>query len=274
MAGKPRNNITAMTDHSFARLGWQTHDRDERILTWAKACLPVARKAVADPANAQWLRCGGTWFAGVRLLETDADGGVDGRTRLAGAAVDHCRAAMSPGGWDWGPVQVSICYPGYPRPMEGESEAGFRYRQRRDAAHVDGLLPEGANRRRHLREVHGVLLGIPLTQSDHGASPFVVWEGSHDIMRRAFADAFHNIDPRDWGDVDVTEIYHAARREAFETCRRVEITARPGEAYVVHRLALHGVAPWHDGAPAGPDGRMIAYLRPELPETGDWLALP
>ena len=74
--------------------------------------------------------------------------------------------------------------------------------------------------------------------------------------------------------MDVTEIYHAARREAFETCRRVEITARPGEAYVVHRLALHGVAPWRDGTPAGPDGRMIAYLRPELPETGDWLALP
>ena len=33
---------------------------------------PAARAAVSDPANAGWLRCGGTWFAGVDVLANDA----------------------------------------------------------------------------------------------------------------------------------------------------------------------------------------------------------
>ncbi|WP_322866263.1 hypothetical protein U5922_008695 [Aquicoccus sp. G2-2] len=68
---------------------------------------------------------------------------------------------------------------------------------------------------------------------------------------------------RNWGTVDVTRAYKVARREVFETCRRVELVAGPGEAYVLHRLALHGVAPW-SGAATG-DGRMVAYFRPEMP---------
>jgi len=48
----------------------------------------------------------------------------------------------------------------------------------------------------------------------------------------------------------------------------------PGEAYLVHRFALHGVAPWDEDAKAGPDGRMIAYFRPELPDRGLWLNAP
>ena len=69
----------------------------------------------------------------------------------------------------------------------------------------------------------------------------------------------------------MTEIYQATRREIFETCERVEVHCRPGQAYVVHRLALHGVAPWADGAEAGPDGRMIVYFRPEIGGPQDWL---
>ena len=58
----------------------------------------------------------------------------------------------------------------------------------------------------------------------------------------------------------------------FETCRRVTVPAQPGEAYLVHRLALHGVAPWEDGAEAPEEGRMIVYFRPEFPAGGrDWL---
>ena len=39
----------------------------------------------------------------------------------------------------WDPAQVSVCYPGYPMPREEESKAAFKYRLKRDAAHVDGF---------------------------------------------------------------------------------------------------------------------------------------
>ncbi len=74
--------------------------------------------------------------------------------------------------------------------------------------------------------------------------------------------------------MDVTEAYHAARREVFETCARVVVHARPGEAYLIHRLALHGVAPWRAGAKAPPEGRMIAYFRPEIGSPADWIEAP
>jgi hypothetical protein len=95
-------------------------------------------------------------------------------------------------------------------------------------------------------------------------------------MRRAFAEALSGIDPRDWPQVDLTETYQAARRAAFETCRRVPLAAPPGAAMLIHRMTLHGVAPWADGAEAPPEGRMIAYFRPEFPDPAraDWLTAP
>jgi len=158
--------------------------------------------------------------------------------------------------------------------MPGESAARARYRLERDAAHVDGLLREGPEQRRHLREHHGFILGIPMVDFDPGAAPFVVWEGSHEIMRDAFAARFAGIDPRHWGEQDITEAYHAAREAAFARCRRVEIHARPGEAFLAHRLVLHGMAPWAAGAAAGADGRMICYFRPDPFGPREWLHDP
>ena len=174
----------------------------------------------------------------------------------------------------WEPAQVSVCYPGYPRASDNESETAFRYRARRDAAHVDGLIPEGADRRRHLREIHGFVLGIPMVETSADASPLVVWNGSHNIIRAAFAELFEGLPSEAWGDVDATEVYQSTRRRIFEICERVAVTARPGEAYLIHRLALHGVAPWADGAEAGADGRMIVYFRPEVGGPQDWLNAP
>jgi hypothetical protein len=71
---------------------------------------------------------------------------------------------------------------------------------------------------------------------------------------------------------DITEAYHRARREVFATCPRVVLAARPGEALLVHRLALHGISPWVAGAKAPARGRIIAYFRPCLASIGDWLA--
>jgi hypothetical protein len=171
--------------------------------------------------------------------------------------------------------QVSVTWPGYPRPRKGESEAAFRYRLKRDAAHVDGLLAVGEARRRMLRERHAYILGLPLTECDAGASPLVVWEGSHHVMREAFAQALGGRDDAEWREIDLTDAYHAARRTVFETCPRIEVSARPGEAYLVHRHALHGVAPWASGARAPEAGRMIAYFRPEFRAgTREWLELP
>lgn len=244
------------------RRGWARFPADPATLAWARAAAEAGAQALEDPALAHWYDCENTWFVGVDALPNRADGSVGG-VALQGPAID----ALSP----LPPLhraQLSVIFPGYPRPRQGETEAAFRYRLNRDAAHVDGLLAEGEGRRRHLREPHAWILGLPLSHSAPGAAPLVVWEGSHRIMARAFARAFAGHDPEDWGRIDVTDIYHEARREVFQTCPRVTLHARPGEAYVLHRLALHGVAPWT--APDGPP-RMIAYFRPLLDDPKDWL---
>ncbi|MDJ0825417.1 MAG: hypothetical protein QNJ16_07935 [Rhodobacter sp.] len=256
------------------RRGWVRFEHDTELAAWVTAAGPAAHRAVADPANSDWLRCRSTWFAGVNVLPNDATGAVAGSGPLRGAAVDAIRRLGLPADrWDRG--QVSVIYPGYPQPRAGEPEAAFRFRRDRDAAHVDGLLPVGPLRRRLLREPHAFVLGLPVTEAGPGASPMVVWEGSHEVMRQAFRTALSGRPAEDWPQVDLTDAYHAARRHVFENCKRTVVHARPGEAYLVHRLALHGVSPWQPGAAAPEAGRMIVYFRPELsgPIT-DWLARP
>jgi hypothetical protein len=250
--------------------GWCRFPDDPVLTRWVDAALPVATKLAADPNNIRdWLRCGGTWFAGVNSLPNDADGRVGAGPALSGQAVDAAVGLCGPQSWDR--AQISVIYPGYPRAMEGETAAAFRFRRDRDAAHVDGLLPIGPERRRHMQEPHAFVLGIPLVATSRGASPMVVWEGSHARVRAAFRAALLGVAAQDWGRVDLTDTYHRVRRDCFEHCPRVEVHARPGEAYLIHRLCLHGVAPWQKGAEAPPQGRMIAYFRPELSDPADWL---
>ncbi len=125
-------------------------------------------------------------------------------------------------------------------------------------------------RRRKLLERHAYILGIPLNDAPDDAAPFVIWEGGHEIMRAGLQARLRDIPPEHWADEDVTDAYQVARREVFETCERTVIHANPGEAYLIHRLALHGVAPW----PKGQGRRAIAYFRPELASgagSADWL---
>jgi hypothetical protein len=164
-------------------------------------------------------------------------------------------------------------YPGYPQRSVEETEAAFGFRLRRDAAHLDGLLPVGAARRRMVREPHAWILGIALNDCGAGASPLVVWEGSHVVLRSALREAFAGHPVEDWSDVDVTDAYQAARARVFETCRRVEVPQRVGEAVLLHRLMLHGVAPWVEGAEAPEEGRVIAYFRPVLGSVAAWIAV-
>ena len=265
-----------MSNHArqFFTRGWCRFERDARLSAWVEAALPAAQRTRVDPEFQQWLRYQGTWFAGVNALANHADGAVDDSGPLRCNAVDFIAAELGLAGFDWDRAQVSICYPGYPQPMAGESEARAQFRRQRDAAHVDGLLREGEPQRRFLREHHGFILGIPMVEFDAGASPFVVWEGSQEIIRSAFAERFAHIDPALWGKEDVTETYQAARQRAFDECRRVEIHARPGEAFLAHRLIVHGMAPWRDGAAAAACGRMICYFRPAPFGAREWLHNP
>jgi len=269
----------ALKKYEFFVRGWCQFESDPYLLKWIESALPVARAKVLEPDNAKWLRCGDTWFAGVNILPNASDGSVDCGPALGGDAVDFIAQVLglSAGrlsGFDWDKAQVSICYPGYPQRMAIEIEAAFKFRRDRDAAHVDGLLPEGPNRRRFLREWHCFILAIPMLDYDTDASPFVIWEGSHEVVREAFQLLFQNRSPDDWSLIDVTEGYHAVRRKIFETCRRVEIVAKPGESYLVHRLALHGVGPWNAEQNSACKERMICYFRPESGAIEHWLNKP
>lgn len=252
----------------FSAKGWVKFTHDPEVERWAEAANKAANAALVDPALAHWHQCGGTWFVGVDALPNDASGAVGG-VPLGLSISDKVKALA--GTWPaMHRAQLSVIYEGYPKPREGESEAGFRYRLNRDAAHVDGVLGLGHPKRRFVKEPHAFILGIPLNDGPPEAAPMVVWEGSHLIMQRAFAAAFQGMAPQGWSNVDVTEIYVAARREVFETCPRVVVHARLGEAYLVHPLALHGVAPW--GGPAVALGRRIAYFRPQVADVADWIA--
>ncbi len=247
--------IQAFLDQGFVRL-----PPDPALVDWIAVAAQSGQGALADPRFADQHACEGTWFVGVDALANDATGAVDPATPLMGQAVDLITAlygAIPP----LHPAQLSTVFPGYPAPRHGESAAAFRYRQRRDAAHVDGVLALGVDRRRFLHECHAFILGLPLTEAPTAAAPLVVWEGSHHIMRDAFAKAFYGTTPEQAPDLDITDIYQAARRRVFETCERVELPAAPGQALLVHRMTLHGVAPWTTTQPVGPMGRMVGCYR-------------
>lgn len=260
---------------TFFRKGWIAFPPEEGVAAWVRAAAPEAARLAADPdLRARWLRCGGTWFVGVDALGADATGAVAGGPPLLCRALDLVETALGLGRPALDAGQASVCFPGYPKQDEGESDPAFRYRLKRDAAHVDGLLPVGPERRRMAVERHGFLLGVPLAGTAPGASPLVVWEGSHEVIRRHLAGALADVPPARWAETDVTEAYHAARRECFATLPRVAVAPEPGGSCLLHRLVLHGVAPWT--APDGPP-RSVAYFRPEPPrpvESDWWLADP
>ena len=266
--------VTLLDDNAakaFHEKGWCRFSADPVLANWVRRSLPDARRAAAARENARWLRCDNTWFVGVNTLPNDSEGAIDKGPALAGAAVEFVRSFPGLSEISWDRAQISICYPGYPGRMDTETETAHRYRIKRDAAHVDGLLAEGADRRRRLREHHAFILGVPMTRTDPGASPFVVWEGSVEIVRAWLHDAFAGVDPESWCHIDITDSYHAARRKVFERCRRIEIYAEPGEAYLVHRLALHGIAPWRSSNKGYPEGRMVCYFRPDARDPQRWL---
>ena len=241
--------------------GWQLIDHHPAIARWAAAAHDLALKTLAT-RNEPW-RCGGTWLVGVDALPNDPSGAVPGAA-FPWAALPLAAEPLHR-------AQLSVIKPGYPQPSEAESAAGFKYRQSRDAAHLDGLLlqPNGA---RIMQEPHHWIVGLPLNTSE--ASPLVVWDGSHIIMRVALEKALAPYALADWGSVDLNPAYQAARRDIFATCTRRLLPVLPGQATVLHRLTLHGVAPWQQSASTPAEGRIIAYFRPQMTSVQAWLNAP
>lgn len=261
-------SISEKARAQFETRGWIALGPSEDVLAWAEAARPLALAAArASPDR----RCGGTWGPGVDGLDNAVDGSVGGVPFPESLAAVLRGLGLLPDRWHR--AQLSAVYPGYPRRGPEESAAAARFRRTRDAAHLDGLLPVGPQRRRMPREAHGFILGLPVTHADPGASPLVVWEGSHRDLQAALAGALRSVPPERLPETDVTELYHQTRRRIFETRCRVPLPCAPGEAVLVHRHILHGVAPWAQGSQADPNGRIIAYFRPELPGgLRDWIA--
>lgn len=242
----------------------------DRLGPWLDRVTPAAVAHVDSGDEPR--RHGGTWLAGVDALPNDPAGAVSDGPPLACHALDAATAIHSP--LPLHPGQVSAVFPGYPGRDPGEGEAAHRYRLRRDAAHLDGLIAHGPGKRRRITEPHAWILGLPVTPMPRGAAPLVVWRGSHEVMRRRLRAVLAPHPPRAWPDLDVTEAYQDARREVFDTCERVEIRAEPGQSILVHRLALHGIAPW-TAAPGAAACRIVVYFRPLLPGgVADWLDRP
>jgi hypothetical protein len=235
--------------------GWDLIGPHPAIADWARVA-SVAASRILDHSEEEW-RSGGTWFVGVDALCNDPDGAV------AGVALPWSVLGLAPTALHR--AQLSVIRPGYPLRSEGESEAAHAFRRDRDAAHLDGLIAEGPDKRRYLREPHAWVLGVPLSGCAEDRSPLVVWEHSSDVMRRRLAPILRQ-DP----GADLTEAYQAARREVFATCKRIELVALPGQATLIHRMTLHGVAPWR--APQGSaEPRVIAYFRPQLVSVAEWV---
>ena len=243
--------------------GWQVFAADPG--DWVNHAAPLAEQIAMTQAR----RHGETWVAGVDALPNDADGAVSGGPPLICAALQAAQAVTGPLPLHLG--QVSGVFPGYPGRDADETDAAHRFRLNRDAAHLDGLLPIGPDRRRYLREPHGWILGLPVTDMPSGAAPPVVYAGSHHVMRDAMRAVLQGHPPADWPGIDLTEAYQTARRAVLADCPRVVITASPGQSFLIHRLAIHGIASW-TGAANG--WRGVVYFRPQLAAMTDWLDLP
>lgn len=243
--------------------GFFIFERDENIEKWAQTACDIIHPIIHDPevrkAN---LRHGETWFVGVDILPNDAHGAIDGKA-LTGAWRSHVPDLPLHR------AQVSIIFDGYPKRDNHENLPNHRYRMNRAAAHVDGLLPVGPDRRRFGMEYHAYIMAVPLNQVM--AAPTVVWKGSHKIMQRAICEAIKGRDPR---QVDITDVYQAARKEVFATCEKVALTLLVGQVALIHRFALHGTDIWPKSyQDETGEGRMIAFFRPEFSTASEWCAM-
>ena len=75
----------------FLDRGWIQFPQDDELSAWVASAIPYARKTIADPENAQWHRCDGTWFVGANTLANDEVGAVAASGPLTGPGCDFVR---------------------------------------------------------------------------------------------------------------------------------------------------------------------------------------
>ena len=81
------------SEAAFQQLGWCRFPRDPGLENWVASVLEPACETVRDPQLlAEWLRCGGTWFAGVNALGNDGKGRVGNGPELRGLLYPDARA--------------------------------------------------------------------------------------------------------------------------------------------------------------------------------------
>ena len=252
-----------MKINSYEKNGWISFPYSFALNKWAKKVEEIVSSQIFTiPEGDKDLRCGGTWFPGVNFLNNKRNGDVDGvffPEELKSFIVENEPAFDAV----FDKAQISICYTGYHKKMKAESSKAFKFRTDRFSAHIDGILPLGQGRRRFLKEYHSFILGIPINSTSNKASPCVIWEGSHAIVRDAFKKykEIQNIDT--WDTHDITDFYNKLRSEIFNQCIAKTIWVPVGHAYLIHRLSFHGILPWKDNTKRK-SGRMIAYFRPDL----------
>ena len=200
--------------------GWCRFAEDAAVRAWAEAALPAARVAMHDPAQAHWWQCEDTWFVGVDALDNDARGAVAGGPSLCGAPVSVISEMFGVACPRCTRHRFRWCGKGIP------SRARARVRRRSAIACAGtrrmwmAFAPKGAARRRRIAEPHMFILGLPLTGCRAGGLPR--WCFGKAVTRSCapvFATALADHKAEDWGQVDITEAYVAARREVFETSR-------------------------------------------------------
>ncbi len=251
----------------FAQRGWCKFDADQAILAWVETALPYAQTCLNEPEMQHWWRYQNTWFVGVNCLANDIGGSLENGPAIGGAAIDFIQQELSHRlSNHLDRAQVSVICPGYPKASSRDSDSAFRYRQQRDAAHVDGLLKEG--KERYAREYHAYILAIGMNDSDAAASPFVVWDGSHQVIQQALSRELSGFPADNAANRPITDCYQEARKRIFETCQRVQVPLKQGEALVAHRLLLHGTATWQSNQSFP---RMLCFFRPQTMGLSQWL---
>lgn len=256
---------------TYQQNGWCKFAADEQILEWTEHAQPAVKSAIKDTHNQHWFRYQNTWFVGVNALPNDSYGRVLGGPPLQGAAANFIQQKLGRDISKLDQAQISAMYPGYPKPSETEPTASFNYRVKRDAAHVDGLLRESNGTARYAQEFHEYILAISMTHNDSGSSPFVVWQGSHNLFNAEFSRFFDGYSTDQIAKMDLSECYKSIRKTVFNTCKRVELPLKYGECVVAHRMLLHGTAPWqediNDNQP-----RILCFFRPITLTAKQWLS--
>ena len=252
--------------------GFCLFDHDDALFAWVASSLEPARLAVSAKRNRHWFRHDNTWFVGVNALPNKKTGRIGNGPALQGGAVDFIQRYLTSGDLSVDRGQISVCYPGYPKPSIGESELAYGYRLRRDAAHIDGVMRVGVER--NIVEHNDYILALPMVKFSSDAAPLVVWQGSHKIMQVALSSFLADYPVEQWSTVAITDVYTKTRKQIFANCQRIEVQFEPGQSLLGHRHLLHGTAPWGTSASAGPDGRMICFFRPQTQSLEHWVSAP